>query len=553
MDDSDSDASLPQISSIRRSSRTTPNTKKTQPPLSSPLSELRSSQVEPPSSGAFFNKPRQPRRKAESVRKTRSQRIDPSDAEDDEPIMPATARRKASDNFVDLGSDNETDEDSDVARPPARKRLRTASSPIKAPAMSSDDDDDDIPRSSRKRTRAPAAEVVELSSGSESEPDTSPKKRRHVVTTEEQQEIEDDLKDLESSSSEIADELSKPASKTPVKSQRQLALERLKRRRAGLNDDDDDDVDNEPTQRSSTGKDASSSDDDDLPEAPPGSSARDMFKADEYDEGFLTDEGDDTLGAPDGIPLAFTRYASMKPKELFKFAVEWMLQKKLNPGFNGNDEIYKLTFSKLDDEVKGLAGSKFESSAWKAEFLFALRARPQIAIGKMSRSDPGLQWKDKCDACNRSGHTPTYEIQFQGQPYNATTLEDVEGNDSDSEDEEDSGQRDALGHVILPEAHSFYVGKFCMANADTAHSLQHWRYHLYEWVAEWLDSSGHNSAENLVKRNKWGEPKRRKFANKVLDEMAESGKIKELYRDYKSSIEKARDAKQYSRNGGDSP
>ena len=108
------------------------------------------------------------------------------------------ARRKASDNFIDLGSANESDEESDVARPSVRRRLKAASSPVKGHDTSSDDDED-VPRSARKRPRAPTREIVELSS--ESEPDLSPRKRRHVVTKEEKQEIEDDLKDLESSSS----------------------------------------------------------------------------------------------------------------------------------------------------------------------------------------------------------------------------------------------------------------------------------------------------------------------------------------------------------------
>ena len=57
------------------------------------------------------------------------------------------------------------------------------------------------------------------------------------------------------------------------------------------------------------------------------------------------------------MPIVFTRYGSMKAKELFQFAVDWMVQKKVNRGFNMHDQIYDLTFRKLDDEVRGLANS----------------------------------------------------------------------------------------------------------------------------------------------------------------------------------------------------
>ena len=167
------------------------------PVLSSPLSELRSSQVELPDSGAFFRKPpRKPKHDYGAGRKTRSQKRLSSD-EDDEPVKPASTR-KALANFADLGSGNETSDESDVARPPVRRRLRTASSPVAAPDTSSSEEDD-TPRTLQKRSKAPSRNVVEVSS--ESELESSPNKRRHVVTREERQEIEDDLKDLASSSS----------------------------------------------------------------------------------------------------------------------------------------------------------------------------------------------------------------------------------------------------------------------------------------------------------------------------------------------------------------
>ena len=59
-----------------------------------------------------------------------------------------------------------------------------------------------------------------------------------------------------------------------------------------------------------------------------------MFREDEYDGDFIAeDDGDDALGAPEALPLEFSRYGSMKPRELFKFTVEWFVQQKINPAF----------------------------------------------------------------------------------------------------------------------------------------------------------------------------------------------------------------------------
>ena len=90
-----------------------------------------------------------------------------------------------------------------------------------------------------------------------------------------------------------------------------------------------------------------------------------------------------------------------------------------------------------------------------------------------------------------------------------------------------------------------------MANAETAHALQHWRYHLYEWVVEYLETEGYSTPEKIVQRDGWGEPRRRKFANKVLDKMVENGQVKKLYKDFRQEVENAREAKQYQR--GSSP
>ena len=85
--------------------------------------------------------------------------------------------------------------------------------------------------------------------------------------------------------------------------------------------------------------------------------------------------------------------------------------------------------------------------------------------------------------------------------------------------------------------------RFCKANATFAHALLHWRYHLNEWVLDWLKNQGYTSAEKIVERENWSIKKRGDFGNKVVDEMEEKGEIKALYRDFKINLEAAREAK----------
>lgn len=171
---------------------------------------------------------------------------------------------------------------------------------------------------------------------------------------------------------------------------------------------------------------------------------------DEYDEDFVDDEDEDgTLGAPHGlkdIPLEFTSYASKKPIEYFKIAVEWMVHNKLNPAFARDDMLYRIAVRKLDDEVQGFTGSKFVSSVWRDEFTKALKSRPHMSI------DEGpFNLEHNCEACRRGGHPATYKVKFAGKPYNRVTLEDI----SDDDDDEDEDAMSTEGQ----EFQTFHLGR----------------------------------------------------------------------------------------------
>lgn len=243
----------------------------------------------------------------------------------------------------------------------------------------------------------------------------------------------------------------------------------------------------------------------------------------------------DTLGVPaalDEIPLQFTRHSHKKPIEHFKDVVEWMVHNKLNPAFPRSDPVYKIARQKLDDVVQGFAGSKFISSVWKADFSAALKKYPDVA-----RIDVPTMFDQKCEACGRSGHPAKHQLIFSGKPYHRESLEDI-SSDEDSEDDSNEGEREAV-----PQSEAFFLGRTCNANAETAHALYHWRHQLNQFVLDLLRAEGHTSADKIIERENWSVKKREKYANKVVDEMEEDGRMKQLYREFKENIEAARSAK----------
>ncbi|KAI9827829.1 MAG: hypothetical protein M1832_004318 [Thelocarpon impressellum] len=261
---------------------------------------------------------------------------------------------------------------------------------------------------------------------------------------------------------------------------------------------------------------------------------------DGYDEDFVT-EDDDVLGAPAAemaeMPIEFTLHAHKKPREHFKDAVEWMVQNKLNPAFSRGDGVYRVAFRKLDDEVQGYTHSKFTSSVWRPDFVRALQARPILYV-----EPTGVMEGDKCQACNRSGHPPSFQMQFDGRPYHRESLEAV--SDDEDDDEDDDGKSYNSAGLSVPESETrWLVGRFCKANAETAHSLTHWRHHLNEWVLDFLEGAGHTTPESILRRDGWSSKRRREYANAVVDKMVGAGEIKKLYRAFKDTLEAARDAK----------
>jgi hypothetical protein len=508
-----------------------------------------------------------------SARKTQPEPTPQEESEEDEDeiVLPSARKsRRPPPSQVQELVDDDSEDGLPIMGTQKRRRERQSSVLSSSPPAATAGSEDELqiiehPRKKRLNKRKGASEDDEEADQSEEE-DVAPtpgkrllQRKGRKITQQEQEDLDEDM-DFIGPSSDVDEDRAPRDSQTIKKNARLEALKRLKQVRSsqktGLPDIQED---KEEERANDQDFDELYDNSDETPEPAP-TSSRAMFAADEDDEDFIEEGEDDTLGVPDGIPLAFTRYASMKAKDLWKFAIEWLVQKKINPAFAMTDDIYTLTFQKLDDEVSGLVSSKFASSVWTSDFTIALHSRPDIYYHAIDRNSAEHAYRDKCDACNRSGHPATRQVQFQGKPYNRQTLEEV-GKDDDDEDEDDdevdesgsdsagetSDDRpayDAQGRQVPPVNKIWYVGKFCMSNARTAHALHHWRYHLYEWVVDWIDKNGYSSVKELKKRDKMSTKKRQKYANKIVDRMAEEDVLKKLWKEFRGNIDEAKDAKQ---------
>ena len=443
----------------------------------------------------------------------------------------AVVRKRAHDE----DQDNDDDDGLPVRKDPPRKRSRLA--------LESDDEEEEDDTPVRRRAR-PANKADEESDDDEEEDEPvaarTPRKknRRKTLSTQEEEDLREDMDMIRESSPPP------PASAAKSKAAARMdALARLRRDRARRSggrkttrviSDDDEDIDESvasPIVRRRRDADAdeclSSSDDD--------ANRRDAIDPDEAlpdDDDFVVE--DEELGVPlNDIPIEFTSWASAKPKELFRHAIDFLVQLRLNPAFPSRDEIYRVAWQKLDDQVQGLVGSKYSSSAWKRDFHVALHARPSRETAEM----PG--WDEDCQACGRSGYTATRRVRFLGAPYERWGLEDLEQRE---EDEEAGIVRDGQGREVPDESTVYSLGKQCFKNAVAAHTLEHWRRDLRDEVWARLEGMGELAPEKILERDGLSGRRRREYANRVVDRMEGEGMVRELYQVYKDTTEQARTA-----------
>jgi hypothetical protein len=473
----------------------------------------------------------------------------------------------------------------DEEQAPRRRKLLTRRNRADE---SNESDDDAVPseRSQRRGGRQPLTPEQARSKKSRRKANEEPSPPAQGLEEEEEEEGGDSVDEDDELKEELAFLRSSPlpdrgrlrSTYEKPKSEREKALEALKKRRGGTTEPSssatpsrkkpivvDSDSASELEVIAEEEDDANAEDelaeeeveDDDEDDEP---NAFSVFQENGEDEDFIDDDSA-LIGVPaehTAIPLEFTSLSRAKPRELFKYAIEWMVQKKINPAFAADDEIYTLAFKKLNDEVSGLASSKFHSSAWTADFSRAIRARPNLEVHEVGHHLREVL-EPHCEACNRKNHVATWEASLTGTPYNERTLEPL-GDDSDSDSESGSdssisscassadlnGEKaayNANGERLPPVSKFWTLGSTCRANAQVAHTLYHWRYHLNSLVVDYLVREGKCTPEKLAKRDKWSVKKRAKYANKIVDKMEKEGEIRQLHRAYKDQVNFALEAK----------
>ncbi|KAH8765825.1 hypothetical protein BGZ57DRAFT_901251 [Hyaloscypha finlandica] len=498
------------------------------------------------------------------MRSKRTTIIDESDSEEDD-IRSSPPKR-----FARLAIPDDDEDEQDIRSPSPRKQRARAIieseedesqpivSPLKRTRRPVESEDSDLVLSPAKRQRNSRQRDVDLSSDSD-----LPSPRTIAASLKRQP---------------------KSTSKTPPRFTRQQKtvrrhrtekekkMELLKRRRAGENidtvtdssesaSDEEDDEDEGLQQLSEFEDEEPSPENARKPTKPAKRATRHPNSGGETDtDDFVIEDEEGPLGIPTHlaeIPLEFTSAAHKPIKEHFRDVVEWMVHNKVNPAFEWKDPVYETAFRKVDQECGGFADSKFVSTQWTAEFTKAIYARPILEIRELNPGEGiDVLGEAKCEACNHRKHVPTFSLQLKGKAYNKVTLEEVD-KDSDSDEESDDGDSDdssdasidERGATLLSEDKQWFAGRVCKFNAEQAHTLIHWKWHLNDWVVSRLEDEGECTPAKLAERDKMKGKQRHKYANKIVDRWQAEGIIKTLYKDFKSQKDTARELQAQKRGG----
>jgi Domain of unknown function (DUF4211) len=453
------------------------------------------------------------------------------EVDDIEQFQPRAKRRRViSISSSDENEDDEDDEDvkdtfSQIGEAETSSDGMMNSSPMKKPRaptqrkrnmLSETDeenedetDEDDIIRPLRKRYTPKTSGVIDSQSSGDSDIENSHQKRRRLSrphNSEDEEELEAEVDDLKDSS---------PIN-TPTSSRKdkvRVAMEKLKRRRE---------------RRQSGDKILSSEEQSDAEDSEAnheyGLGYQDIVHEDqdEYDDDFLDDENaeDDLEEVLAQRPIKFTKWANTDLEQLFSHAIEWLIQNKINPGFERNADIYTETWRRLNNEILVMAESKFKSSSWVRDFIVSLESRPIMKETREVITD----FDRHCQACNRSGHPATYKITLTGKPYDPNSLEPLEQDESEYYDYD----RDIKDRKV-PHEREWFLGKTCFENSKNAHLLEHWRYSLNVEVMDQLKESGVFKTKRIVERNDWSVVQKTKYIRELMDTWEEDGLSRHLW------------------------
>ncbi|KAJ5314239.1 uncharacterized protein N7443_001123 [Penicillium atrosanguineum] len=421
----------------------------------------------------------------------------------------------------------------EISRPRRRLKRKAESSPAIVLSDSDESEDPVISSPVKRRRHLPDPETPQTPRSSEDQDDLD---------------IQEDLRDLQDSVVKKTRTRGRVAES--ARDKRFKHLEALRRRRLGLPEE------SESETASANDEDESEDELEDGADASPTRrvESRDQLDSDvesaidpnedldKYEDDFVLEDDTTELGVPmEEMPFEFTRHAYKQPKEYFRDVVGWMVHNRLDPAFPRDDDMYKVAFMKLEDEVKARAGSQLISSVWNSEFVRALRARPHMDLSAFP-TDLG----HSCDACKRSGHPASSDIRLYGKAYSLATLEPLNDESSEDSDNSDSSEasgveRDRDGHELPGEEKRFYLGRHCKDKAQLAHTLMHWRYQLNEWVVDHLDRMGQMKDSEILRRNNLSQKRKTRNAIEIIKQMAEAGEIEKLWRDFHIALKSARE------------
>lgn len=142
-------------------------------------------------------------------------------------------------------------------------------------------------------------------------------------------------------------------------------------------------------------------------------------------------------------------------------------------------------------------------------------------------------------------------ITFTGTAYYKDTtklnrfLQPVEVHSSDSSSEPDGNEaeeedEDEDGNLIPNESKQWLIGVVCNSNAETAHNLWHWKHALLDWVDARLHEEGLMTPDKLAERERMRPKQKYKLVDAILEEWVRKGVVKQLYRDFRGTIDAAK-------------
>lgn len=431
--------------------------------------------------------------------KAQASKQEVEESSDDDIVVPSSHRKRRA----------PAEAEPSATSPPKTSEMKATRKAKRSPDSSGnhDADADDsvggIPRPRRRLKRKAESSPVVLSDSEDSEEPvlSSPVKRRRRVADPEtpqtpqdsadqdQLDIEEDLRDLQDSGTVLKDFRTTRRGKLTIyavvkktrtrgrlaesaRDRRFKHLEALRRRRAGQKEGSESESPDTATQdENEVESDASPSRQVALQGQEVDSDVESAIASNEdldrYEDDFVLEDENTELGVPtEEIPFEFTRHAYKQPKEYFRDVVGWMVHNRLDPAFPRSDAMYEMAFMKLEDEVKGRAGSQLISSVWDSNFRRALLARPHMELTAFP-----TEFNHSCDACKRSGHPASADMKLYGKAYSLQTLEplndDSDGDQSEKfdgeeeeEDEEDSVvEQDRDGYVLPDQEKRFYLGR----------------------------------------------------------------------------------------------